>query len=77
MQERGADRLVVEVKPCEDVSNIERMDNVGVARDAHLPAVRLFRIGIRLSDLIEIGIRLIGAHLVQDHIESDSPLRII
>ena len=77
VQERCADCLVVEVKPREDVGDVEGVDDVGLPRDAHLSAMCFLRIGIRLLDLCQIGVRLIGAHLFQYHIDGDSSLCII
>ena len=77
VQKRCADRLVIEVKPREDVGNVERMDDIGLPRDAHLSTVRLLRTGICLLDLCEIGICLIGSYLLQNHIDGDSSLCII
>ena len=77
MQERGTDGLVIEMKPCENVCDVQRVHDIGVARDAHLPAMCLLRIGIRPPYLLKIGICLIGVHLFQNHIEGDSPLCIV
>ena len=77
VQERGADGLIVEMQPCKDIGDVERMDDVGIARDAHLPAMRILRIGVCLLNLCEVGIHLIGAHLVQNHIYGNDARRII
>ena len=77
VQKCRTDRLIVEMKPCEDVCDIERVNDVGISRDAHLSAMRLLRTIVRLFDLINVCVCLIGAHLFQYHSEGDIPLHIV
>ena len=75
VQKRRADRLIVHMQPRENVGYMERMDDVRLAGDARLPAVRLFGKLIGTLDLCGISVRLIGAYLFEDHIEGNVSMR--
>ena len=75
VQKRRADRLIVHMQPRENVGDMERMDDVRLAGDARLPAVRLFGKLIGALDLCGISVRLIDAYLFEDHIEGNVSMR--
>ena len=63
VEDCGDDRLVVELEVGEDPGDFDRMAEIGVARGAHLRAVRLHREDVGAVDQPLVRIGIVGADL--------------
>ena len=70
VQDRGDDRLVVEMQVGEDAGHLDRMAEIGVARGAGLGAVRLHREDIGAVDQRLVGVGVVGPDFLDEFILS-------
>ena len=70
VQERRADGRIVEVQLREDLGDVQRVDDVGLPRHARLPFMGLPREFIGAPDEVEVGLRRIRFHGVENHLDS-------
>ena len=70
VEDRGGDRLVVELQVGEDPGDFDRMAEIGVARGAHLRAVRLHREDVGAVDQPLVRVGIVGADLLDQFILS-------
>ena len=71
MKEAHGDGCFIEPQVRQDVSHIQRMDEVGFAGVAHLPAMGQGRENIGLLQQLLIEVRTIALDLVEDVFEAD------
>ena len=64
VEDRGDDRLVVELQVGEDAGDLDRMAEIGVADGAHLGAVRLHREDVGAVDQPLVRVGIVGADLL-------------
>ena len=70
VEDRGDDRLVVELEVGEDARDLDRMAEIGVAGGADLGAVRLHREDVGAVDQPLVRIGIVGADLLDQLILS-------
>ena len=70
VEDRGDDRLVVELQVGEDPGDFDRVAEIGIARGAHLRAVRLHREDVGAVDQPLVRIGIIGPDLLDKFILS-------
>ena len=70
VEDRGDDRLVVELQVGEDAGDFDRVAEIGVARGADLGAMRLHREHIGAVDQRLVGVGIIGPDLLDQFILS-------
>ena len=68
VEDRGDDRLVVELEVGEDPGDLDRVAEIGVAAGPHLGAVGLHREDVGAVDQPLVGIGVIGANLLDQFI---------
>ena len=68
VEDRGDDRLVVELEVGEDAGDFDRVAEIGVARGARLGAVRLHREDIGAVDQRLVGVGIVGPDLLDQFI---------
>jgi hypothetical protein len=74
VQQAGGDADRVELHVRQDVSHLERMDEVGFARMADLSLMLQGRKDIGLAEQFEVGVRAVAADLVEQILETDHPV---
>ena len=75
VEDRGDDRLVVEMEVGEDAGDLDRMAVIGIARGAGLGAVRLHREDIGAVDQRLVGVGIVGPDLLDQFILRSTALR--
>src|SRR6185437_12038889 len=70
VQERGGDGCPIELEPGDGHCRVERVDDVGVARQAALIAVRFGRKGERLLDERDGGRRQVAGYAVDQRLDA-------
>ena len=73
----GDDRRLVELELGEHAGDLERVDQVGLARLAQLPLVDLRRVDVGLLDDVEVGIGVVGGDPLEDVVEADHCYQIV
>ena len=68
VEDRGDDRLVVEMEVGQDAGHLDRMAVIGVARGALLRAVRLHRKDVGAVDQRLVGVGIVGPDLLDQFI---------
>ena len=71
VQQADGDRGLVEPHVGQDVGDVERMDQVGLARAAHLPAMLARGKDVRLLQQLLVEVGLVTLDLVEDVLEAD------
>ncbi len=71
VQQAGGDRHGVEPHVGQDVGHLERMDEVGLARAAHLAAMLVGGKDVRPPEQLGVGLRVGGTHLLDEVLEPD------
>jgi hypothetical protein len=66
VEDRGRDRLVVELQVGEDPGDFDRMAEIGVARRAELSSMRLHRKDVGAVDQPLIRVRIVGSYLFDE-----------
>ena len=73
VEDRGDDRLVVELEVGEDARDLDRVAEIGVARGALLGAVRLHREDVGAVDQPLVRIGIVGPDLLDQFVLSQHP----
>ncbi len=73
VEDRGDDRLVVELEVGEDSGDFDRVAEIGVARRPHLRSMRFHREDVGAVDQSFVRIRIIGPDLLDQFILSQHP----
>ena len=71
VEEPGGDRHLVEVHLREDAGDLERVDQVRLAGDAHLPAVRPRGVDVGAPQQILVAVRVVGRDQFEDVLEAE------
>ena len=72
VEEAGGDGDGVELHVRQDVGDLERMDQVGLARMAHLSLVLQGREDVRPPEQLEVGVRAVAPDLLERDPRSES-----
>ena len=71
VQQAGDDRRLVELELRQDAGHLERVDEVGLARLAHLPLMDLGAVDVSLLDDVEVGVGIVLLDPVENVVEPE------
>ena len=77
VQEAGGDGDDVQPQVGEDVGDLERVDEVGLARAAHLSLVLVGREHVGPPEQLDVGLGVGGPHLLDEVLEPDHGARCL